>query len=178
MPAGVIAAIGAVATVAGTVRQVQLGKKQANLQRDQQALATRKSRRQAIRQAQITRSQAIASSQAGGTGTSSGNAGGIGSLTSQLGSELGFSSQMSGLSHQIGNLQSQISTAGAITGLGGSLFNFGMSGGSLFPKQTATSPAAAGGNIVSGFSAPSPVRPRSRPSKVPPYYPPGYAGAF
>jgi len=144
-----IAAIGAVTTVAGTVAQVGQQRKAAALSREQQALATRKSRRQAIRASQIQRAQSVASAQGAGVLQGSGAQGGIGALSSQLGSEFGFSTQMSGLSGDIGRAQSRANTFGSVAGLGGSLFNFGVNQGADFsnlfgssPKPT--SPAQAG----------------------------------
>jgi hypothetical protein len=52
-------------------------------------------------------------------------AGGLGSLGSQLGSGLGFSSQMSGLSADIEKFQNRAATWGAVASMGGSLFQAG-----------------------------------------------------
>lgn len=125
MPPAVIAVasvVGAVATVAGTVASVNAQKKAARLQQEQQTLATRRSSRQAIREAQIRRAQTRSSAQALGVVGGSAEAGGMASLGSQLGSALGFSSQMSGLSKQIGMAQSRANTAGAVANLGSSVF--------------------------------------------------------
>jgi type II secretory pathway pseudopilin PulG len=131
--------IGAVATVAGTVMSYRGQKKAARAQQLQQAVATRRSRRQAVREMQIRRAQAVASAQASGTLGSSGAAGGIGSLTSQLGSEMGFSTQMSGLSADISSGMAQANRGGAIAGLGGAAMQFGLDRGAsfsgLFPKR-------------------------------------------
>jgi hypothetical protein len=48
----------------------------------------------------------------------SGLAGGQASLSSQLGSNIGFAGQMSGLNQQISMAQSKAQTAGDIAGLG------------------------------------------------------------
>lgn len=123
----IAAVIGAVASVGGTIATVNAQKRASRLQQQQQTLATRQSQRQAIREAQIRRAQTMSSAQALGAVGGSAVAGGTASLGSQLGSALGFSSQMSGLSKQIGVAQSRASTAGAIAGLGGSVFQ--MAGG-------------------------------------------------
>jgi len=72
--------ISAVAGVAGTLASVSAQRKEASLRRKQQAVATRRSRRQAIRQAQITRAQAIATAQGAGALQSSGTTGGTARL--------------------------------------------------------------------------------------------------
>ena len=81
-------------------QQAQMIKEQAK----QQALAVSRSRRAGIREEQIARSRAKANSQAMGAGAgSSAQGGAFASLSSQLGSNLGFSTQMSGLSENITN---------------------------------------------------------------------------
>jgi hypothetical protein len=52
-----------------------------------------------------------------GAMSSSGFAGGVSSLTSQLGSTLGYSSQLSGLSKEQAMYQSKAATLGAISGV-------------------------------------------------------------
>jgi hypothetical protein len=74
------------------------------LEAKQQALAAARSRRQAIREAMILRAQSSAAGQAVGATGSSGLAGGLGSLASQLGAEEGFASTYSGLSRKITRL--------------------------------------------------------------------------
>lgn len=124
--------IGAVASVAGTVMAYRGQKKAAAAQREQQAVATRRSRRQGIREMQIRRAQAIASAQASGTLGSSGAAGGIGGLSSQLGSDMGYSTQMSGLSARISAGAAQASRGQALAGLGGAFMQFGFNEGASF----------------------------------------------
>ncbi len=129
-----LAVIGAVASVGGTLMAAKQQKKAAALSQRQQDLATRRSQRQAIREAQIRRAQAVASAQALGAGGGSSIAGGTASLTSQAGGALGFSSQMSGLSKEIGIAQTKASTGQAIAGFGGSLFQAGGGFNTLFPN--------------------------------------------
>lgn len=121
----VAAVIGAVASVAGTVVSYNAQKKAAAASRQQQELATSRSNRQAIREAQLKRAQAIAAGAAMGGLGGSAMAGGLSSLGSQLGSGLGFSSQMSGLSADIEKFQQRAATWGAIASMGGSLFQAG-----------------------------------------------------
>lgn len=115
--------IGAAASVAGTYMSYKSQKKAADLSEKQQALSARRSRRQAIRSAQLQRAQAMASAQGMGAMGSSGAMGGIGSLGSQLGSELGYSTQMSGLSAGITSAQQRAQMWGGVAQLGGSLFS-------------------------------------------------------
>lgn len=140
----VAAVIGAVATVGGTVMQYKAQKKAAAASRRQQDLSTQRSNRQSIREAQLQRAQAVAAGASMGALGGSALAGGLGSLGSQLGSGLGFSSQMSGLSADIEKFQQRAATWGAVAGMGGSLFQLG--GGfdglkeGLKPKTAPTPP--------------------------------------
>lgn len=141
-----LAVIGAVASVGGTVLAVNQQKKAAAAQQKQQNLSTRRSQRQAIREAQIRRAQTLASAQALGGGGGSGVAGGLSSLGSQLGGSLGFSAQMSGLSNQISVASTKANTFGGIASLGNSLFSAAGGFGTMMPGSTAgggISPEAA-----------------------------------
>ncbi len=121
----VAAVIGAVATVGGTVMQYKAQKKAAAASRRQQDLSTQRSNRQSIREAQLARAQAIAAGASMGALGGSALAGGLGSLGSQLGSGLGFSSQMSGLSADIEKFQQKAAMWGGVASMGGSLFQLG-----------------------------------------------------
>jgi len=121
----VAAVIGAVATVGGTVMQMSAQKKAAAASKRQQDLSTTRSNRQSIREAQLQRAQAIAAGASMGAIGGSAMAGGLGSLGSQLGSGLGFSSQMSGLSADIEKFQNRAATWGAVASMGGALFQAG-----------------------------------------------------
>lgn len=114
----VIAAIAGVAAVAGTAVSINQQKKASAAQRLQQGLSARRSQRQAIREAQILRAQSQVQAGAMGVTAGSGLAGGQASLSSQLGSNIGFAGQMSGLSQQISMAQSRAQTAGAVADLG------------------------------------------------------------
>ena len=140
----VAAVIGAVATVGGTVMQYSAQKKAAKAAQRQQNLSTQRSNRQAIREAQLQRAQAIAAGASMGALGGSALAGGLGSLGAQLGSGLGFSSQMSSLSNDINKFQQRAATWGAVASMGGSLFQLGdgfdgLKEG-LKPKQAPTPP--------------------------------------
>jgi hypothetical protein len=72
---------------------------------------------------QIKRSQQQARVQAAGAGGGSGEAGGAASLSSQFGSAVGFSGQMSGISNQISMFNQQAQQGQALAGFGSNLFN-------------------------------------------------------
>lgn len=110
--------IAAIATVAGTAVSINQQKKASAAQRRQQGLSARRSQRQAIREAQIRRAQSQVQAGAMGVTAGSGLAGGQASLSSQLGGNLGFAGQMSGLSQEITMAKSKAQTAGAVAGLG------------------------------------------------------------
>lgn len=123
--APVIAAVGAVATIGGTVMSYNAQKKASDASRKQQALSTQRSTRQSIREAQLQRAMAIAAASSMGALGGSALAGGISSLSSQLGSGLGFSSQMSNLSADIEKYQQKASTWSSIASIGGTMFQAG-----------------------------------------------------
>lgn len=108
--------------VASTAVSVTEQKKASKAQARQQGLSARRSQRQAIRESQIRRAQSQVQAGAMGVTGGSGLAGGQASLSSQLGGNLGFAGQMSGLSQQITMAQSRAQTAGAVAGLGMQVF--------------------------------------------------------
>lgn len=131
---------GAVASVAGTAVQISSTRRAQRLQQRQQEVATRRSRRQAIREAQIRRAQSLVSAQGSGSMDSSGAVGGIGSLGSQLGEALGFSTQMSGLSRGIASAQSRAAVGQSLTRIGGALYGYGQNQGATFQDVFSASP--------------------------------------
>ena len=118
----VVAVIGAVATVGGTIMAHNAQKKAARAAQKQQDLSTQRSNRQAIREAQLRRAATIAAGASMGAMGGSALAGGLSSLGAQLGSGLGFSSQMSGLSAEISKYQQKAEMWGSVASMGGSLF--------------------------------------------------------
>lgn len=131
---GTVAAVaGAGAAVYGAVQSSKAQKESLALQQQQQAAQTRMSRRQAIRRSQLARSQALAAAQSAGGLGGSGAAGGIGSLSSQLGADLGYSSQMGQLSGLITQANMKAANAAAFSDIGGSLFSIGAQLGGLDP---------------------------------------------
>lgn len=137
---GIASVIAAVATVGSTVASVDAQKrataanvKIANEQRKQDELNYRRQQRAAIREAQVRRAQGMASTQAAGVAQGSLTGGGISSIGSQVGSTLGFGTQMSGISQNITNLGIQSARAtqqanmfGAIANIGSSAFQYSM----------------------------------------------------
>ena len=121
----VLSAISAAATVVGTMSQISAQKKQAAAQRQQQQVIARRSQRQAVREAQIIRAQNLAQAGALGFAGGSGFAGIGSSLSSQLGSNVGTATQLSGLSNRISMQGEKAATAGAIAGLGLTALNAG-----------------------------------------------------
>ena len=114
-----LSVISAVAAVGGTVGQFNQQKKSSELQQQQQTLQTRQSQRQAIREMQIKRAQAIAQAAISGAGDSSSLQGGLSSLSSQLGSGLGYASQQTQLSRGVTNANAQADLFGQIAKVGG-----------------------------------------------------------
>lgn len=139
----VASVIAAVATVGSTVASVRSQKrataanvKIAEEQRKQEEVTYRRQQRAAIREAQIRRAQGVATTQAAGVASGSLPGGGIASIGSQLGSTLGFSSQMSGLSSNItdlgiasANATQRANMFGSFANIGSSVFQYSMSGG-------------------------------------------------
>jgi len=138
-------ALGAAASTIGTLSSISGQRKAAKAQQQQQALATQRSRRQAIRQAQLQRAQATATAQGQGSLGSSGAIGGIGALGSQLGEQFGFSTQMSGLSANIASGQKQASFGQGLAQLGAFGVNYGMSQGATFGGLFPPKPKINGG---------------------------------
>ena len=56
-------------------------------------------------------------------------------MSSQLGSSMGFAGQMSGLSDRISMQGQRAATAGAIAGLGSSVFSAAGGFGAIFPEK-------------------------------------------
>tara|TARA_R100001377_G_scaffold46_2_gene73 strand:- start:6629 stop:7192 length:564 start_codon:yes stop_codon:yes gene_type:complete len=108
------------------------------IQIKQQKENAKQARRSAVRSSIIARSQGTVGAQASGTQSSSGFLGGMSSLASQLGSNLGFGSMMSGLGENytaMSGLASQQSAESAMYGakanLGFKVMNFAMKGAEM-----------------------------------------------
>jgi hypothetical protein len=105
--AGLITALATVASLSAQNKAAAAQSKAIEEQKKADRARYRREQRQAIRRAQIARASAIASAQGAGADTGSGAAGGIGSVTSQLGSGLGFASQVSAINSNISGFQQQ-----------------------------------------------------------------------
>lgn len=127
MMAPVAMIVGAVASVAGTVNSIKQQNKAAKAQEQQQQVSNRRSQIQAIRESQLKRASMMASAATQGALDSSPVAGGSSGLDSQLGSGLGFSSQVSNLSKDISKAQSAANTWQGIAQLGAGLYQYGQS---------------------------------------------------
>lgn len=131
-------------SLAGIYMQYRGQKKASDAAREQQQIGSRRSRRQAIREAQIRRAQTLAVAGGAGGLTGSAVAGGIGSLGSQLASNFGYSSQMSGLSSLINMGQQQAGFGQGLQALG---------------QQVQSIAAFAAGGGFGGGEEPTPTKP-------------------
>ena len=132
-----LSAIGTTLGVAGQVATYNTQKKQAATQQKAQDLQTRRQRRAAVRSNILASSRARATAQATGVSQSSGLSGGLGSARSNFGSELGYGTQMSGLSQQASELGQRASVYSDVSKLGFGAMNFGLSSsGQNFLKNT------------------------------------------
>ena len=141
--AQVVMAIGAVIAAGATVKsmneQKKAGRAQAaasNTQIQMQRTKATRERRQSIRANIAARARMRNQAELTGVAGSSGAEGGTSSVSSQGGSNLGFSSQMSGLGQQFTAFSGQAAQAtskaamfGGLASLGGSVFSFGKAGG-------------------------------------------------
>ena len=132
-----LSAIGTTLGVAGQVAAYNTQKKQAATEQKAQDLQTRRQRRAAVRSNILASSRARATAQATGVSQSSGLSGGLGSARSNFGSELGFGTQMSGLSQQVSGLGQKASVYRDVAKMGYGTMNFGLSSsGQNFLKNT------------------------------------------
>ena len=131
----VLAVLAIVSTVAGVAQSRKAQKKAdqaAELQREQQEVQATASRRTAIRRGISNRARARAAAQALGASGSSAISGGLGSQQSQLFSAIGTQNQLSGLSNQIGILQSGAARAQGLSNLFSSAANLSINLGAGF----------------------------------------------
>lgn len=141
---------GTAAAIGGTVKSAKAAKAAAatateatQVQIQQQQQTATRQRRSAVRSSIIARARGQQIAQQRGVATSSGFQGGISSLSSQLGANLGFGSMMSGLGQQFTGLSglaaSQSADAqryGAIASTGMQVAQFGFSNGATNPFGT------------------------------------------
>ena len=136
-------AAGAAARSARSASEIQIKQQKEN---------AKQARRSAVRSSIIARSQGTTAAEAGGTLTSSGFQGGISSLSSQLGTNLGFGSMMSGLGENytaMSGLAAQQSAESAMFGakanLGFKVMNFAMQGAKMPSYGGGGTPTDGGG---------------------------------
>tara|TARA_R110000822_G_scaffold95077_4_gene217657 strand:- start:507 stop:998 length:492 start_codon:yes stop_codon:yes gene_type:complete len=113
-----IAIIASAIAVDQTIKSGKAQKRAAQAQVKSQQTQARRQRRAAIRQNILATARSRADAESAGTAQSSGLTGAVGSGRSQLGSELGFGSQISGLNSQISMFQTEAQTASALAGVG------------------------------------------------------------
>ena len=146
----VVAVAGLGISAVGQFKQQKAAKKAARAQEESLRLQQRsasiraaRERVQQVREARIKRAQAVAGAAIGGTLDSSGLAGGVGGIQSQLGANLAFSQNIEDLGIQAtaqnvkaSNAQSQSNMWGAVAGFGQSMFSNSSQIGSMFGPQT------------------------------------------
>ena len=149
--------------------QAESQKEAVEAQRKMQSQEARRNRRQAIRQGIIQRSQILA--QARGAGLSAGSSlvgGATGSVSSQIGANLGFSTMMSGLGDQYSAATARAADYGAQagiysqraqaaqTGMGMGFDLFKSFGGMDFGGSSIFSGLGGLGNAITPFGTPQP----------------------
>ena len=117
--------MGAVANVAGTIGTMNARKRATAERKHAAQLQARRERRQMIRQSIIARAEVQAAGQGLGASGSSALSGGVGSIASQTGGNLGFATQMSAIGANISSAQEQASMSSGIASIGGGLFQLG-----------------------------------------------------
>lgn len=153
----VVSAVGTLGGIASSIVGMRQQKKAQKAAEQQAALQRNQERRRMIREQRIRRAQSLnAAAQIGATQEgSSGIAGGLTSLNSQTGSNLGFATQMQGLSDIQSKASLGASKAGAIGSIFGSAANLGFSAFS----------AAGGFKSLSGGG--NPTAPSLFPQEIP-----------
>lgn len=125
----------AVQFVAGRKR-AKAEKKQAEEQQRLQRLQARREQRRAIRESRIRRGAALNVSAQTGARESSGLAGGLSGLSSQVGAEVGFTGQTLGISENIFKFGRRAASAAQTQSLGAGITSIG---GSIFGARNAFS---------------------------------------
>ena len=117
---------GITAGIAGTVDAQKQAGRAAQMQQAMENRKAQRSQLQALRESQIQRAMIQQRSAVGGSFDSSGFSGAMSSIGSQLGSNIGFSREMTSLGQGISNLQQQASRSQALGQLGFQVASFGM----------------------------------------------------
>lgn len=142
-----IAAASLTATAVSIKEQRKAGKALKRIQNEERARNTAQQmaeRRQQVREERIKRARILQASENTGTAGSSGEAGAVSSIGTQLGSNLGFNQSMiesgnriSNYSQQAADARSNASIFGAVAGMSGDI---GTIGGSIFQSTPSTDP--------------------------------------
>jgi len=129
---GGAAVAGGALAIGGTVKSVKSAKASAgaarsaaNEQIKANKLAANRQRRQSIRSFLSQRASLAAANRASGIQTSAAT-GGLGSMSSQFGANLGFSGQMTGINNNITRLSGIQSTQAAMSGMYGNIAGLGL----------------------------------------------------
>tara|TARA_R110001606_G_scaffold101727_2_gene223258 strand:+ start:9109 stop:9642 length:534 start_codon:yes stop_codon:yes gene_type:complete len=133
------------------------GRLQVEEQRKAQKLQVKRQRRAAIRANILATARSRASAEASGTSQSSGLSGAVGAGRSQLGSEFGFGSQLSGLNDNAAEFGLRASEASMKSGVAFQVAGMGMSAlmAGVGGKPTGTT-GTTGATTAGGSSAPLP----------------------
>ena len=121
------AAVGTAASIGFQYQGYQASKDAARTQQAMENLRAQRSQLQALREAQIQRAMLVQRSAGSGTLDSSGFAGGMSSLSSQLGGNQMFANQMGSMASSIGRYNSRAQTFGALSGLANQVTGLAMS---------------------------------------------------
>lgn len=121
------AAVGTAASIGFQYQGYQASKDAARTQQAMENLRAQRSQLQALREAQIQRAMLVQRSAGSGTLDSSGFAGGMSSLSSQLGGNQMFANQMTTLGQQFAGYQQDASRASAFGQLAGNIAGFAAS---------------------------------------------------
>ena len=131
------AAVGATVSLGFQYQGYKASKDAAKTQQAMENLRAQRSQVQALREAQIKRAMLVQRSAGSGTMDSSGFAGGMSSLSSQLGGNQMFANQMSSLGQQFAGYQQDASRAAAFGQLAGNIAGFAASDtGTKFINKT------------------------------------------
>ena len=122
-----LVAAGTAASVGFGYKQYQAGKEAAKTQQAMEGLRAQRSQLQALREAQIQRAMLTQRSAVSGSMDSSGFAGGMSSIGSQLAGNQMFANQMTGFGRQLAGQQQTMQRYGALSQLSGQVAQFGMS---------------------------------------------------
>tara|TARA_R110002020_G_C15778752_1_gene728944 strand:+ start:43 stop:537 length:495 start_codon:yes stop_codon:yes gene_type:complete len=121
-----LAIVGTAASFQQQARQARFQKEATQVQIRQQQAQTSRERRGAVRRGLIARARAANVAATTGMAETSAFLGGSGAVSSQVGSNLGFSGMMSGLSQDITRLSGLASEAGGRAALFGQIGSLGM----------------------------------------------------